>query len=71
VLTKYDIFVFIIVLIDNIIVQFYGIVYQQMIGIPMGTKCAPQFTDLFLLACRFTNVVDDRKNDLYQPEVVF
>ena len=70
-LTKYDIFVFIIVLIDNIIVQFYGIVYQQMIGIPMGTKCAPQFTDLFLLACRFTNVVDDRKNDLYQPEVVF
>ena len=70
-LTKYDIFVFIIVLIDNIIVQFYGIVYQQMIGIPMGTKCAPQFTDLFLLACRFTNVVDDRKIDLYQPEVVF
>jgi hypothetical protein len=71
VLTKYDIFVFIIVLIDNIIVQFNGIVYQQMIGIPMGTKCAPQFTDLFLLACRFTNVVDDRKIDLYQPEVVF
>ena len=70
-LTKYDIFVFIIVLIDNIIVQFYGIVYQQMIGIPMGTKCAPQFTDLFLLVCRFTNVVDDRKIDLYQPEVVF
>lgn len=70
-LTKYDIFVFIIVLIDNIIVQFNGIVYQQMIGIPMGTKCAPQFTDLFLLACRFTNVVDDRKIDLYQPEVVF
>jgi len=71
VLTKFDIFVFVIFLIDNIIVQFYGIVYQQMIGIPMSTNCAPQFTDLFLLACRFTNVVDDRKNDLYQPDVVF
>jgi hypothetical protein len=57
--------------IDKIFVQIGELVFQQMIGIPMGTKCAPQFTDLFLLACRFTNVVDDRKNDLYQPEVVF
>ena len=28
--------------------QFDGIVYQQKVGIPMGTKCAPLLADLFL-----------------------
>ena len=35
-------------LIDNIFVQFGGRVFQQNIGIPMGTNCAPLLADLFL-----------------------
>ena len=33
---------------ENIYVQFYGMVYQQIVGIPMGTNCAPTIADLFL-----------------------
>ena len=36
------------VLIDNIFVQFGGRIFQQTIGIPMGTNCAPLLADLFL-----------------------
>ena len=28
--------------------QFDGMVYQQIVGIPMGTNCAPLIADLFL-----------------------
>ena len=35
-------------LIDNIFVQFGGCLFCQMIGIPMGTNCAPLLADLFL-----------------------
>ena len=33
---------------ENIYVQFDGLVYQQIVGIPMGTNCAPLIADLFL-----------------------
>ena len=36
------------ILIDNIFVMFGGRVFQQTVGIPMGTNCAPLLTDLFL-----------------------
>ena len=36
------------VLIDNIFVQFGGLLFRQVIGIPMGMNCAPLFADLFL-----------------------
>ena len=35
-------------LIDNIFVEFGGRTFQQTIGIPMGTNCAPLLADLFL-----------------------
>ena len=35
-------------LIDNIYVEFGGQVFQQVVGIPMGTNCAPLLADLFL-----------------------
>ena len=34
--------------IDNIFVQFGGRLFRQVIGIPMGTNCAPLLADLFL-----------------------
>ena len=33
---------------ENIYVQFDEMVYQQIVGIPMGTNCAPLIADLFL-----------------------
>jgi hypothetical protein len=35
-------------LIDNIFVSFGGALFQQVVGIPMGTNCAPPLADLFL-----------------------
>ena len=35
-------------LIDNIFVIFGRLVFQQTVGIPMGTNCAPLLADLFL-----------------------
>ena len=36
------------VLVDNIFVFFAGEVFQQTVGIPMGTNCAPLLADIFL-----------------------
>ena len=36
------------VLVDNIYVRFAGQLSRPMVGIPMGTNCAPLLTDLFL-----------------------
>ena len=35
-------------LVDNIYVRFGGQLFQQMVGIPLGTNCAPLLADLFL-----------------------
>ena len=35
-------------LIDNIFVSFGGTLFQQVVGIPMGTNCVPLLADLFL-----------------------
>ena len=35
-------------LIDNIYLEFGGIIFQQVIGIPMGTYVAPFLADFFL-----------------------
>jgi hypothetical protein len=35
-------------LIDKIFVMFGGRVFQQTVGIPMGTNCAPLLADFFL-----------------------
>ena len=35
-------------LIDNTFVSFGGTLFQQVVGIPMGTNCAPLLADLFL-----------------------
>ena len=35
-------------LLDNIFIRFGTKLYRQVVGIPMGTKCAPLVADLFL-----------------------
>ena len=46
--TEEDIIKVLEFLVDNIFVVFAGKVFQQIIGIPMGTNCAPLLADLFL-----------------------
>ena len=35
-------------LLDNIFIQFGKKLYREVVGIPMGTNCAPLVADLFL-----------------------
>ena len=35
-------------LLDNIFIRFGSNLYRQIVGIPMGTNCAPLVADLFL-----------------------
>ena len=35
-------------LLDNISIRFGSKLYRQIVGMPMGTNCAPLFADLFL-----------------------
>ena len=35
-------------LLDNILIRFGSKLYRQIVGIPMGTNCAPRDADLFL-----------------------
>ena len=35
-------------LLDNIYIRFGSKLYRQIVGIPMGTNCAPLVADLFL-----------------------
>jgi len=49
--TKYtedDIVNMINFLIDNVFIEVGGRIFQQTVGIPMGTSCAPLLADLFL-----------------------
>ncbi|RLT71665.1 hypothetical protein, partial [Parabacteroides distasonis] len=46
--TETDIIQMLNFLIDNIFVVFGGKVFQQIVGIPMGTNCAPLLADIFL-----------------------
>ena len=39
-------------LMENIYVQFDDMVYQQIVGIPIGTNCAPLIPDLFFILLR-------------------
>ena len=47
---------------ENIYVQFDGIVYQQIVGIPMGPNCAPLIADVFLYCYE-----RDFISDLHRP----
>ena len=50
--TNEDITALLDFLIDNIFVYFGGLVFQQTIGIHMGTNCAPLLAELFLYSYR-------------------
>ena len=41
-----------IFLLDNIYIRFGFKLYRQIVGIPVGTNCAPLVADLFLFVIR-------------------
>ena len=42
-------------LLENIFVRFSSKTYRQIVGIPMGTNCAPLVADLFLIYLKETS----------------
>ena len=53
-------------LVDNIFVVFAGKVFQQTVGIPMGTNCAPLLADIFLYSYEadFINLCSLRERNI-------
>ena len=51
-------------LMENIYVQFDGMVYQQIVGIPMGTNCAPLIADLFYIVMRGTLCLTSKNSNV-------
>ena len=49
-------------LLDNIYIRFGTKLYRQIVGIPMGTNCAPLVADLFLY-CYERDFMDFHNND--------
>ena len=46
-------------------VAFYGIMFQQIKGIPMGGKCSPRLADICLIFCEFSfmqKLMKEKKN---------
>ena len=44
---------------ENLYLQFEGMVYQQIVGIPLGSNCAPLIADLFFLFCYERNFMSN------------
>ena len=54
-------------LLDNIYIKFGNKLYRQIVGIPMGTNCAPFVADLFLFCYErdfMTSLSDDNQADI-------
>ena len=49
-------------LLDNIYIRFGTKLYRQIVGIPMGTNCAPLVADLFLY-CYERDFMDSLNNN--------
>ena len=55
------------ILLDNIFIQFGTKLYRQVVGIPMGTNCAPLVADLFLFCYEkdfMMSLSDDKQADV-------
>ena len=48
-------------LLDNIFIRFVSKLYRQIVGIPMGTNCAPLVADFFVLLLETLYVVSVRQ----------
>ena len=54
-------------ILDNIYIRFGNKLYRQIVGIPMGTNCAPLVADLFLFCYEryfMASLFDDNQADI-------
>ena len=54
---------------DNIFIRFGSKLYRRIVGIPMGTNCAPLVADLFLFCYErdfMLSLSDNYKNDIIE-----
>ena len=52
---------------DNVFIRFGTKLYRQVVGIPMGTNCAPLVADLFLFCYErdfMMSLFDDKQADI-------
>ena len=55
-------------LLDNIFIRFGSKLYRQIVGIPMGTNCAPRVADLFLFCYERDFMLS--LSDNYQADII-
>ena len=53
-------------LVDNIFVVFEGKVFQQIVGIPMGTNCCPLLADIFLYSYEADSVCSQPRGNSWR-----
>ena len=56
-------------LLDNILIRFSSKLYRQIVGIPMGTNCAPLVADLFLFCYErdfMLSLSDNNQSDIIE-----
>ena len=53
-------------LLDNIFVRFGSKLYRQIVGIPMGTNCAPLIADLFLFCYERDYLSNNNPTDIIE-----
>ena len=56
-------------LLDNIYSRFGSKLYRQIVGIPMGTNCAPFVADLFLFCYEtdfMLSLLEDNQSDVFE-----
>ena len=56
-------------LLDNIFIRFGSKLYRQIVGIPMGTNCAPPVADLFLFCYErdfMLSLSDNKQTDIIE-----
>ena len=54
-------------MLDNIFIRFGTKLYRKVVGIPMGTNCAPLVADRFLFCCErdlMMSLSDDKQADV-------
>ena len=66
--TPYPVCEALIYLLDNIYIRFGTKLYRQIVGIPMGTNCAPIVADLFLFC--YERDFMTSLTDVKQPEII-
>ena len=73
-LTKDDIVTRFTYLLNNIYIKYQDTLYRQIIGIPMGTDCAPDLANLFLFSYEYQyvmNLINSNSPDIEKLRYIY